>query len=325
MATPAHGSPGTSEPESSFGSLPSPLDSVADMRSAAKWMLAAAGAVGATLISGGPLVAIGEVHSGLDIFLAVLGLVLAVGGVGVAIWLTSEVLVPRLMTPATFRTAPELADLREIINAEPGEFFGGVAASRPEDTVPGTSASKGATKSATALAPDSATATGTATAKTLPTQLRNLWQDVSEPAKQMAAKRRNSVKRQEDHEDPGAPVNQLFARQEALRQNAVSLVRQAAAEKDPHRREQYQVHLRRVEENGNRVGMYVRYVLALGHAWRIKAALQLARRATMLGAALVIAGAALFFSATASSGPTYVPVETTNPAPAASSTATASP
>jgi hypothetical protein len=77
-----------------------------------------------------------------------------------------------------------------------------------------------------------------------------------------------------------------------------------------------------VEENGERVGAYVRYVLAFGHAWRFKAALQAARCATLAGAVLVIAGAALFFSATASSGPTYVPVETTSPTPAASPTAT---
>lgn len=140
---------------------------------------------------------------------------LAAAGAGVAIWFTSEVLVPRLMTPAAFRSAPELTGLRAIINAEPGEFFG-VAASRPDHAAP----------------------------------------------------------------DPNDPVSQLFARQEA-------------------------------------------YVLALGHAWRVKAALRLARRAALIGAALIIAGAALFFSATASSRPTYVPVVTTNPAPATPPTVTA--
>jgi hypothetical protein len=77
--------------------------------------------------------------------------------------------------------------------------------------------------------------------------------------------------------------------------------------------------------NGERVGTCVRYVLALGHAWRVKAVLQLARRATLADAALVIAGAALFFSASASSGPTYVPVVTTNPTPATSHTTKATP
>jgi hypothetical protein len=43
-------------------SLPSPLDAVDDLRAAARWTIAAAGAVGAALISGGSLVAVGKVH-----------------------------------------------------------------------------------------------------------------------------------------------------------------------------------------------------------------------------------------------------------------------
>lgn len=250
MTAPADGNPGAAGTKSSPGSSPSPLDTLDEMRSAAKWMLAAAGAVGAVLISGGPLVAVGQVHGALNIFLAVLGLVFAVGGVGVAIWFTSDVLVPELTTPRTFRSAKELADLRQDINEEPEEFLGVAAPSR-----------------------DGA---------------------------------------------PDTPVDRLFERQQALRQNAASLVRQASAEKDPQRREQYRAQLRRVEENGERVGTYVRYVLALGHAWRIKAALQRARRATLIGAALVIAGAALFFFATASSAPAYAPRP--YPLPAASPT-----
>jgi hypothetical protein len=46
-----------------FGELPSPLDSIDDLRAAAKWMIAAAGAVGAALIGGAPLVAAGQVHA----------------------------------------------------------------------------------------------------------------------------------------------------------------------------------------------------------------------------------------------------------------------
>ena len=90
-----------------------------DMRTAAKWMLAAAGAVGAALISGGPLVAVGQVHGLWHAFLAWLGLVVALGGVGVAIWYTSQVLVPRLTTPNTMRKADELDGLRTVIANEP--------------------------------------------------------------------------------------------------------------------------------------------------------------------------------------------------------------
>jgi hypothetical protein len=269
MASLAGVEEGTADAKSMPDALPSPLDSVGDMRSAAKWMLAAAGAVGAALISGGPLVAVGQVHGVLHAVLAGLGLVIALGGVGTAIWFTSKVLVPRLMTPAVLQnagrpqTAPprrsvlrrsvprvrlpaifqpsrqrELVALKELVNAEPAEFFGIAAAS----------------------------------------------------------------------------VDGLFARQQGLRQNAASLARQAAREKDPRRRAMYQDQLRRVEANGERVGRYVRYLLALGLAWQIKADLELSRKWTLAGAVLVIVGAVLFFGSTGSNGPAYVPVVTTTPA-----------
>jgi hypothetical protein len=63
------------------------------------------------------------------------------------------------------------------------------------------------------------------------------------------------------------------------------------------------------------VDRYVRWLLALGHAWQVKAALERSRIATLAGGVLVIAGAVLFFSVTVSSGPTYVPVVTPTPAP----------
>ena len=285
MASPAGVDDGTADAKSMPDALPSPLDSVGDMRSAAKWMLAAAGAVGAALISGGPLVAVGQVHGVLHAVLAGLGLVIALGGVGTAIWFTSKVLVPRLMTPAVLQNAGrpqaapprrsvprrsvlrrsvlrvrlpailqptrqrELVALKELVNAEPAEFFGIAAAS----------------------------------------------------------------------------VDGLFARQQGLRQNAASLARQAAREKDPRRRAMYQDQLRRVEANGERVGRYVRYLLALGLAWQIKADLELSRKWTLAGAVLVIVGAVLFFGSTGSNGPAYVPVVTTTPAATSSPAPAATP
>lgn len=263
MAIPAGVGHGAADAVREAAALPSPLDSVSDMRASAKWMLAAAGAVGAALISGGPLVAVGQVHGVLHAALAGLGLAIALGGVGTAIWFTSKVLVPRLMTPAVLKKAGragsarprgsglrvrlpaflqptgqcELAALKELIDEEPAEFFGIAAAS----------------------------------------------------------------------------VDGLFARQEGLRQNAASLVRQAAREKDPQRRAMYRDQIRRVEENGERVGGYIRYLLALALAWQIKADLELSRKWTMTGAVLVIVGAVLFFSSTGSGGPAYVPVVTTTP------------
>jgi hypothetical protein len=106
--------------------LPSPLTAVDDMRSVAKWTLAAEGAVGAALISGGPLLAIGQVHGALHAVIAGLGLLAALGGVGIAIWSTTKVLTPRLTTPATL-ASPALARFREIVEESPEQFFGVVA------------------------------------------------------------------------------------------------------------------------------------------------------------------------------------------------------
>ena len=237
MATAPGGDPGSGDAAGRPDSLPSPLDAVDDMRAAAKWMLVAAGAVGAALISGGPLVAVGQVHGVLHVILAGLGLVIALGGVGAAIWFTSQVLVPRLTTPATIRTSPDLAGLRMQVTQEPAEFFGVAAAT----------------------------------------------------------------------------VDGLFELQGKLRDIAASLARQAAAEKDLERRARIQAALARVEDNGERVSRYVRWLLALGHTWQVKAALERARVATLAGGVLVIVGAVLFFSVTGSSGPTYVPVVTTSP------------
>ncbi len=128
MTAPAGAGPAAPGATSAAESLPSPLDAVDDLRAAAKWTLAAAGAVGAALISGGPLVAVGQVHGLWHALLAGLGLVLALAGVGIAIWSASKVLAPRLTTRQTVMS-PGLASLRQDIEAEPVQFFGLAATS----------------------------------------------------------------------------------------------------------------------------------------------------------------------------------------------------
>jgi hypothetical protein len=128
MTPPPSGDPTQPEASATPGSLPSPLDAVDDLRSTAKWTLATAGTVGAVLISGGPLVAIGHVHGTAHALLAGAGLLLAVTGIGLAIWTTSQVLAPRLTTPATLRSRA-LKGLRRQLDAEPEQFFGVVATS----------------------------------------------------------------------------------------------------------------------------------------------------------------------------------------------------
>ena len=76
---------GPLEAGKAFEGLPSQLEAVGDLRAAAKWTLAAEGAVGAALISGGPLVAVGQVHGTGHALLAGAGPAVALGGVVLAI------------------------------------------------------------------------------------------------------------------------------------------------------------------------------------------------------------------------------------------------
>lgn len=133
-----------------FGALPSPLVAVDDMRATAKWTLAVVGAVGATLISGGPLVAVGNVHGAVHAVVAGIGLLIALCGIGIAIWYTTDVLMPRLVTPATLladqpekprvlaiaarlgiRERHPLDDLRAQISQSPEQVFGVLARDIP--------------------------------------------------------------------------------------------------------------------------------------------------------------------------------------------------
>jgi hypothetical protein len=112
----------TTEPSPGQG-VSSPLDAVADMRATAKWIIGALAAVGTALLGGGPLTAIGKVHGAGPTALAFGGLVVAIAGVGWAIWHTTDALMPPLTTLAALDTA-ELAGLRRQIDADPTAFFG---------------------------------------------------------------------------------------------------------------------------------------------------------------------------------------------------------
>ncbi|MFC9590838.1 hypothetical protein ACFTUC_13795 [Streptomyces sp. NPDC056944] len=106
--------------------LPSPLDSVADSREAARWTLASVGAVGALLLGGGPLLAVGRIGDWTHALWAGGGLFVALVGIAWAMWQTSEVLVPPLTTPAVL-ASPALRGLREQLDAAPGYYFGSMA------------------------------------------------------------------------------------------------------------------------------------------------------------------------------------------------------
>jgi hypothetical protein len=108
---------------------PSPLAAVADMRAAAKWILAAAAAVGAVLLGGGPLTAAGKVHGPGGAALAYAGLVIGLAGVGWAIWHTADALIPPLTTPRSLETEPALGELRDKVANDKEAFFGPFGAS----------------------------------------------------------------------------------------------------------------------------------------------------------------------------------------------------
>ena len=98
-------------------------DAVADLRSTARWTIVAAGAVGALLLGGAPLTAIGEIDNIRDAILAYAGLIIALAGVSWAIWQTSEALLPRIATFAQLAD-PDMASLRAALALEPTAFYG---------------------------------------------------------------------------------------------------------------------------------------------------------------------------------------------------------
>ncbi|MFF3910116.1 hypothetical protein ACFYZJ_30015 [Streptomyces sp. NPDC001848] len=108
--------------------LPSPLTSVDGSRATAQWIIASTGMVGALLLGGGPLLAVGKITDWKHGVWAGGGLLLALSGVAWAIWRTSDVLVPATMSPAQL-TSPALLGLREQFDAAPWYYFGSVAIS----------------------------------------------------------------------------------------------------------------------------------------------------------------------------------------------------
>jgi hypothetical protein len=282
MTTPSGGDsdPASGDP----GSLLSPLDSVDDMRATAKWMLVAAGAVGAALISGGPLVGIGQVNGALHYFFSVLGLLLALGGVGIAIWSASQVLVPRVTTPEMVR-----AWLKSPGPAAPARIRLGA----PRSTWKALTAPKAPRLPRT---PQERLARQMAGLDDLRALVEN------DPAAFLGADAFRAD-----------TVDELFGSPAKFWRASVSLSMQAARETAPERRALIEAYLTRATDSRSRAQAHIDWLIAAAHAWRVKKALDRSRVATLAGGVLVIIGALFFFAATADSGPTYVPVVTTTP------------
>jgi hypothetical protein len=106
-----------------FSGMPSPLAGIAEMRATARWTATALGAIGVALVGGGPLAAVGKIHGIGHAVEALAGLLIAIAGLGWAIWHTTEALMPHPTTLAALDT-PEFAELRAQIEADPAAFFG---------------------------------------------------------------------------------------------------------------------------------------------------------------------------------------------------------
>ncbi|MEU6557985.1 hypothetical protein ABZ915_48550 [Streptomyces sp. NPDC046915] len=100
-----------------------PGDAIADLRATARWTVVAVATVGALLVGGGPLTAVGRIHDWGDTFAALGGLALTVLGVGWAIWQTGEALTPCLATLDDL-DAPEMTQLRDAIARNPAAYYG---------------------------------------------------------------------------------------------------------------------------------------------------------------------------------------------------------
>ncbi|WP_433796539.1 hypothetical protein [Actinoplanes sp. CA-252034] len=98
-----------------------PLDAVPDMRATAKWTVAAFGAVGAALLGAVPPAAFGKIDTVGGVLLAGSGLLLALAGVGWAIWHTADALTPPVTVLSTIEELPEL---KAQVDASPRSFFG---------------------------------------------------------------------------------------------------------------------------------------------------------------------------------------------------------
>jgi len=109
--------------QSSRADLPSPVESLPDMRAAAKWIIGAMASVGAFTLGGLPLAAVGRVHTPTEAVAFAAGMMIALAGVGVAVWFTAEALVPPVTTMDTFARS-DLGSLRNAVAESPEAFFG---------------------------------------------------------------------------------------------------------------------------------------------------------------------------------------------------------
>lgn len=103
--------------------IPSPLEAVPDMRAAARWTIGAVAAVGALLVGGGSLTAVGRIDDAGDLVAFASGMLIVIVAVGWAVWQTAEALTPPLTTIETLQDK-RMSDLRIQIARSPFTYYG---------------------------------------------------------------------------------------------------------------------------------------------------------------------------------------------------------
>jgi hypothetical protein len=97
---------------------------VVTQREAAKWVMAAFAGVGAAVVGVLPVAGVGEIDTFWAAALAIAGGLLAVAGVAVGVWATSNVLTPQVTTLPIVASMPAVV---AMIEQDPGTHLGGVA------------------------------------------------------------------------------------------------------------------------------------------------------------------------------------------------------
>ena len=127
MAEPPAANPETAAPEAPTSTrtdpLPSPLDAVPDTRATARWTIGAVSAVGALLVGGAPLTAVGRIDDVGDLLAIAGGMLIVIVSLGWAVWQTAEALTPALTTVEILRDR-RLSDLRAQVARSPSTYFG---------------------------------------------------------------------------------------------------------------------------------------------------------------------------------------------------------
>jgi len=105
--------------------MPGPVEdwrlAVGSLRDAAKWIVVAFAGVGAAVLGALPVAGVSKLHTTVGIVLAVVGGLLALAGVAIGVWATSNVLMPHV---STLRTVAARSDVTDAIAEDPATFLG---------------------------------------------------------------------------------------------------------------------------------------------------------------------------------------------------------